>query len=175
MQEENKLYNNLAWNVAFYAIAIFILAADQLSKYWITKFWESSNLVPGQSIFNVGIFSITYIQNTGAAFGIFPGQSFPLMIVGILGATAILVYMLYIRFRFPLINTRTGLFALGLMLGGTLGNLIDRLRFEGRVTDFIDFGFWPVFNIADSSLVIGTIILVLSLLPLIKHTEQHSK
>ena len=57
--------------------------------------------------------------------------------------------------------------SLGLVLGGTVGNLIDRLR-SGYVTDFIDFGFWPAFNIADSSIVIGVTILAYSLLSLAK-------
>ncbi|GAF88347.1 unnamed protein product, partial [marine sediment metagenome] len=67
--------------------------------------------------------------------------------------------------RFPFLDNILGKSALGLVLGGTVGNLIDRLRF-GYVTDFIDFGFWPAFNIADSAIVIGVIIFAYSLLPL---------
>ncbi len=165
MQKANRLQGN--WrNVVFALIALLIIALDQLSKTWIR-----TNLAEGQSIAEIGFFQLTYVHNTGAAFGLFQGQSFSLTIVALVGVTVLLLYALLIYRHFPFLDNMLGKSALGLVLGGTVGNLIDRLLF-GYVTDFIDFGFWPAFNIADSAIVIGVIIFAYSLLPLAKAGEQ---
>jgi len=143
--------------VVFFFIALLIVASDQLSKIWIR-----SNLALGQSLPETGFFRLTHVHNTGAAFGLFHGQSFPLTIVALVGVAALLVYALFIYRRFPFLDNMLGRSALGLILGGTVGNLIDRLYF-GYVTDFIDIGIWPAFNIADSAIVVGIIIFVCSL------------
>ena len=145
-------------NVIFFLIALLVVVADQLSKLWIR-----SNLLVGQSLFEVGIFQITHIQNTGAVFGLFQDQSFALAIVAIVGIAFLLVYALIIYPRFFPSDNLLGKSALGLILGGTIGNLIDRLRFGG-VTDFISIGWWPAFNIADSAIVVGAILFAYSLL-----------
>jgi len=145
-------------NVVFFITALLVVAADQLSKLWIR-----SSLGVGQSLFELGFFRITHVQNTGAAFGLFQGQAFILTIVASVGATAILVYALFIHRRFPLLDNRLDRITLGLILGGTIGNLIDRIHL-GYVTDFIDIGVWPAFNIADSAVVVGAILLAYSLL-----------
>ena len=151
MQKVNRLQGK--WrNVVFFLTALVVLAADQLSKMWIRAYPE------GQSLFEAGFFRITHISNTGAAFGLFRGQSFALTIVALVGIVLLLFFVLLIYRRFPHLNnllSTVGL-GLGLVLGGAIGNLIDRLRL-GYVTDFIDFGFWPVFNIADSAIVVGAI------------------
>jgi len=108
---------------------------------------------------------LTHIYNTGAAFGLFHGQSFSLTIVALVGIVILLLYVLIFYRRFPFLVNRLGKSALGLVLGGTTGNLIDRLRF-GYVTDFIDVGIWPAFNIADSAVVVGIIIFASSILSL---------
>jgi signal peptidase II len=136
------------------------MVADQLSKTWIR-----TNLPEGQSLFDTGLLRITHVHNSGAAFGLFPDQSFVLTIVAFLGIAAILAYSLVIYRRFPLFDNMWNRLALGLVLGGTVGNLIDRLRFR-HVTDFIDFGVWPAFNIADSAITVGVIIFAYSLLRL---------
>ena len=148
------------WNVVFFLTGLLIVAADQLSKIWIR-----TNLAVGQSLPEAGFPRLTHITNTGAAFGLFQGQSFPLTIVALVGVVVLLVYAVLIYRRFPLLDNRLVWVSLGLILGGTVGNLIDRLRL-GYVTDFIDFGFWPAFNIADSAVVVGVIIFAYSLLPL---------
>ena len=140
-------------NVAFFLAALLVLAPDQLSKLWIR-----SNLALGQTLFDVGFFRIIHISNTGAAFGLFPGQSFALSIVTIVGVALLLIFVLFVHRWFPLLDSMLSKVALGLILGGALGNLIDRL-YLGYVTDFIDFKVWPVFNIADSAEVIGVIII----------------
>jgi signal peptidase II len=144
--------------VAFLLIGLLIIVADQLSKEWIRD-----NLPEGQSLFQLGFFQITHSHNTGAAFGLFQGQSFVLTIVAIIAITVILVYALVGYRYFPWLDSMLSKSALGLMLGGTMGNLIDRLRF-GYVTDFIDFGYWPAFNVADSAVTVGAIIFAISLL-----------
>ena len=148
-------------DVVFFLAAFLVVVADQLSKLWIM-----SNLDIGQSLFKVGLFEIVrFPPNTGAAFGLFRDHSFALTIVGIVGIVFILVYALFIYRRYSLLDNLLSRSALGLILGGTIGNLIDRLRFGG-VTDFISIGWWPAFNIADSAIVVGVILFAYSLLPL---------
>lgn len=145
------------WNVVFFLTALLVVVADQLSKRWIR-----SNLEDGQSLPATGLFRLTHVHNTGLAFGLFQDHSFPLTIVALIGIGVILLFVLFIYHRFPFLDSRLGKLALGLVLGGTIGNLIDRLRL-GYVTDFIDIGIWPAFNIADSAIVIGVIIFAYSL------------
>ena len=146
--------------VVFFLTALLVVAADQLSKIWVR-----SNLAVGQSLPETGILRLTHVRNTGAAFGLFQGQSFPLTTVAIVGVVILLLYALVIYRRFPSIDSTLGKVALGLVLGGTIGNLIDRLRL-GYVTDFIDVGIWPPFNVADSAITVGVAIFAYSLLPL---------
>ncbi len=143
-------------HVVFFLTALLIIAADQLSKIWIR-----SNLAVGESLFDIGILGIVRVPpNTGAAFGLFQGQSFTLTIVASVAVAIILVWALFLYRRFPLFNSTQSRIALGLILGGTMGNLIDRLNPDlGGVTDFISIGIWPTFNIADSAATIGAIML----------------
>ena len=148
---------------SFFLTALLVVVADQLSKLWIR-----SNLDIRQSLFEAGFFQIArFPPNTGAAFGLFQDQSFALTIVAIVGIAFLLVYALIIRPRFSPLDNLLARTALGLVLGGTIGNLIDRLCFGG-VTDFISIGWWPAFNIADSAIVVGVIIFAYSLLLLVK-------
>ncbi|MFC1928592.1 signal peptidase II [Chloroflexota bacterium] len=144
-------------NVAFFLTALLVVAADQPSKMWIRSYPE------GQPIFEVGFFRIIHAQNTGAAFGLFQDQSLPLTIVAIIGIIAILLFVFLFSRRFPYLESKLGKPTLGLVLGGTIGNLIDRLRL-GYVTDFIGVGIWPAFNIADSAITVGVILFAYSLL-----------
>ncbi len=146
-------------NVALYLVLLVVVAADQLSKMWVGFYPE------GHLIQKVGFLQLIHIHNTGAAFGLFQGQSFALVIVDIAGIILFLFLALFLYRRFPILASMPNRIAIGLILGGTVGNLIDRLRL-GYVTDFIDFRIWPVFNIADSSLVIGSIIVAYSLIRL---------
>jgi len=166
MQKASELRSRWWQNMLFFLIALLVVVADQLSKIWIR-----SNLLVGQSLFEAGFFRITHVHNTGAAFGLFQGQSFLLTIVASVGITVLLVYALVIYRRFPLLDNRLGRPVLGLVLGGAVGNLIDRLRF-GYVTDFIGVGLWPAFNIADSAITIGVVLLTYSLLRLAR-AEKH--
>ena len=143
---------------AFLLIALGIIIADQLSKSWII-----SALPTGQVLFDIGFFRIINVQNTGAAFGIFQGYTIILTYVSAIGAVIILLCALLARRYFPIVDNRKGMAALGLVLGGTVGNFIDRIR-QGYVTDFLDFNIWPTFNVADSAVTVGALILAFTLL-----------
>jgi signal peptidase II len=135
--------------------AILVLFLDQLSKHLAAK-----NLILNQSVPIIkGIFHLTLIHNRGAAFGILKNQA-PLFIFISLFAI-ILIYFNLKKSR----NKENIVFniSLALILGGALGNLIDRL-FLGYVIDFLDFRIWPVFNVADSAITIGAILLGYSIL-----------
>ena len=165
MQKADRL--QAKWrNVVFFLVALLIVIADQLSKIWIR-----TNLAVGQSIPEVGIPRLTHISNTGAAFGLFQGLTFLLTIASFIGVAILLSYALFFYRRFPLLDNWLAWTGLGLILGGTVGNLIDRLRF-GYVTDFIDFSFWPAFNLADSSVVVGVIIFAGALLSMARTSEH---
>jgi signal peptidase II len=105
---------------------------------------------------------LTYIHNPGAAFGLFPGNRYVLIGVSVVAAVVVLVVGLAARTRL-----RTAV-PLGLILGGAVGNLVDRIRL-GEVVDFIRVGippdnYWPVFNVADSAVTVGVLWLALGLL-----------
>ncbi|MFC2056591.1 signal peptidase II [Chloroflexota bacterium] len=153
------------WNVVFFLTALLVVAADQFSKIWIR-----SNLDVGQSLPETGLFRLTHIYNTGAAFGLFQDQSFSLAIVAFIGIVVVPLFVFLAPHHFPFLDTKLGKLALGLVFGGTIGNLVDRLRF-GYVTDFIDIGIWPTFNIADSTVTVGVILLLYSLRSLAKGKE----
>lgn len=152
--------NNLHYsmrNAVFFITAFLVLVADQSVKVWIRTYPE------GVIISKAGFFRIIHIYNTGAAFGIFPDQKLPLIIVASICIVCLLVFIFIYSHKLPVLNNKMGILALGLIFGGITGNLIDRIRL-GHVTDFIDVSFWPTFNIADSSLTIGVIMLIVILL-----------
>ena len=123
---------------------VAVLAVDQLSKYLVR-----ANMRLGESWPSDGLFRLTHGTNTGSAFGLLPNQTV-LLTVASVAAIGFLVYF-YRVYAMPRPLLRL---AIGLQLGGALGNLIDRLR-AGEVVDFIDVGAWPIFNLADSSIVVG--------------------
>ncbi len=166
MQKVNSLQGKWRNVVFFFTSALLLVAADQISKLWIR-----SNLAIGESLFEVGFFRLTRVHNTGAVFGLFQGQSFPLTIIALVGVAALLLYALFFHRKLPFLDNRLGKLALGLVLGGTVGNLIDRLRL-GYVTDFIVVGIWPAYNIADPAIVVGIIILAYSLFGLARARER---
>lgn len=133
-------------------VAALIILVDHLTKRLVeTQLPLNATWAPIPDIAH--LFRITHVSNTGAAFGLFPGGSPLFTIIAVVVALIILAY----NFSLPA-GHRLLRVALGFQLGGALGNLIDRLRL-GHVTDFLDFGPWPVFNLADTSIVVGVIIL----------------
>ena len=162
-----KASSSRAWRyVVFFLIALLLVVADQLIKFWIRE-----NLAVGQSLWSWGIFEIARVPpNTGAAFGLFPDHTFALTMVSVVGIAFIIVYAFLIYRRYPSLDNSLSRVALGLILGGTIGNLIERLLYLlgrlGGVTDFIHIGWWPPFNLADSAVVVGVILFIYSLFPL---------
>jgi len=154
----------------FSLVALLLVVADQLIKWGIR-----SNLDIWESLWSWWIFEIARVPpNTGAVFGLFPDQTLVLVIVSIVGIALILFYALVIYRRYPLLDGTLSRAALGLILGGTIGNLIERLlylfgRLDG-VTDFIHIGWWPPFNLADSAVTVGVILFIYTLFPL---AQQH--
>ena len=124
-----------------------VFSLDQITKALVRFRLEEYHSFPTE-----GFFRITRIFNEGSAFGLFPGQTLFLILASFLGIGVLL--LVYRHYPVPGLVLRL---ALGLQLGGASGNLLDRLR-TGRVTDFIDVGAWPIFNVADVSIVIGIII-----------------
>ncbi len=102
--------------------------------------------------------SLTYIQNTGGAFGILHNQNLFFTAIAIVVITIIIAYLRAAPQPNPVVAV-----CLGMQLGGAFGNLVYRLRY-GYVVDFVDVKFWPIFNVADSSISVGTAILALYLL-----------
>jgi signal peptidase II len=119
-----------------------------------TKYWAEENLCPSRSIPEDGSFRLTCTYNTGTAFGLFPDQTILLIVASFIGMGVLLLVYRHQPFPGPWLTL-----SLGLQLGGAIGNLTDRLRF-GQVTDFVQLAWWPVFNLADASIVIGIIILI---------------
>jgi signal peptidase II len=138
-------------------VAAVVLVVDQLSKALVlVMLGPGSN---GGSIELVpGLLSLLYVENTGAAFGLLQGRNPVLAFVAL-----VVVLVLATWFRGVAAATPWGALALGLQIGGALGNVIDRLR-HGFVIDFIDVPYWPTFNLADSAITVGVAILLVVLL-----------
>lgn len=137
-----------------YLIALILLSVDQFSKYIIRQNMSLAESIPVIK----SIFHITYVENTGIAFGLFPQGHFLFIVISFIIIAVIIFFE-----RKKIIKSLREKICLGLILGGALGNLIDRLRF-GFVIDFLDFRIWPVFNLADSGVCIGGILMVFFIL-----------
>lgn len=141
----------------FLACAAVIIALDQ----W-TKSLASTRLLLGVPVPLLGdTVRFTLVHNTGAAFGLFPGSRVPFIVISILAI--LVVFYLFLRETYRSLANRI---LLGCILGGAIGNLLDRVRL-GWVVDFIDMGAgtvrWPVFNVADSAVTLGVIFLAWNL------------
>jgi signal peptidase II len=133
----------------YFLFAAAMVAADQFLKYLAVSHLALNTPVP----LIPGVCSLTLVQNRGAAFGMLRGQQW-VFVAASLCAGAYLGYLLVRRARsFPVSLN----FSLALILSGAAGNLIDRLR-VGYVIDYLDFHFWPVFNLADSAITVGAVL-----------------
>ena len=132
-------------------LSFVLIILDQLSKLAAERFLtESVPVIPH-------VFHLTMVHNQGGAFGFLAGQTFLFLAVGVATVLFILVFRRSIRR-----SSRSVRWAATLILAGAAGNLIDRIRL-GHVIDFLDFRVWPVFNLADSCITIGTLVLVWNL------------
>ena len=137
-----------AWSLAG-ALAAVVLAADQAAKAAI-----EAQLVPGEHVDVLGPLGLTLSHNRGVAFGLAGGAGVPLIAIT-------LVALGVVGYLFARNPTRPGMWvAAGLLAGGAVGNLVDRVR-AGEVTDYVDLGSWPPFNLADVAITLGVLALVL--------------
>jgi signal peptidase II len=133
-------------------VAVAAVVSDQVTKHVVR-----SDLTVDESVRVLGPLTIHRVQNSGIAFGLFASAT---VVVTVLTAVAVgwmVVFFARSGRRHPVIPA-----ALGLLIGGSLSNLVDRIRL-GHVTDFLDVGWWPAFNLADSFICIGVAILVAAL------------
>jgi signal peptidase II len=126
------------------AIAAAAVGADQLTKHVVAR-----ALSLGEEVQIAGPFSIHHVHNSGIAFGLFSRATSVVIALTALAVLWMLVFFARSGARHPVLPV-----ALGLVLGGSLANLLDRVRL-GHVTDFLDFRFWPAFNLADLFIVVG--------------------
>jgi signal peptidase II len=138
----------------FFLIAVLIFTGDQVSKMWIHKTLPFNSYYPPDAIAIVpGFFNIVHVGNTGAAWGLFAGKSFWLALLAVVTLLAIFIFRRHLALERPLVQV-----SFGLLCGGIVGNLVDRIL-HGHVIDFLDFHFgsfvWPAFNLADAAICIG--------------------
>ncbi len=141
----------------WFAVAAAIVVADQITKWLVL-----ARFAPGERVELTGFMNLVLVFNKGAAFSFLadaPGWQTPLLVAFALGA-AVLVSVLLVRDP----SRRLYCAGLALILGGAVGNVIDRLRF-GHVVDFLDLHaggwHWPAFNVADSAITVGAVLLIL--------------
>ncbi len=147
---ESKVSNRIL-NLYFGITAVVVLVLDQVTKYIVNGLPDESlpiSIIPD-------LIYISRITNTGAAFGLFQGRINIFIIISIVAVILIIILKIKLNIKSILYNI-----ALGFILGGALGNLVDRI-FRREVTDFIHFRFFAVFNVADSFINIGFVIIVI--------------
>lgn len=156
LETDNPIPRGQSWlwarvrrDVPFFLVVVAVFALDQFTKYLIRN-----KLVLGESFPKDAPVQFVRYTNSGAAFGILQGQTLFLIVTTLVGLVAILLYYLYPPMEHGILRA-----ALGLQLGGAVGNLADRVR-VGEVTDFIKFPHWPAFNVADSSICVGVFAIV---------------
>ncbi len=162
MKEEDSILRDRL-SAVFLIATLAVLGLDQLSKVYVQdsfSLYESATIIPG-------LFSLTYVTNTGVAFGLMGGKgnAWKQYLFPAINACAMVFIVYY--FRQLRAKGRWTALALGAILGGAMGNTIDRLRL-GSVVDFLDFYLgrqhWPAFNIADAAITCGAIYIALSVL-----------
>jgi signal peptidase II len=149
---ERSLAAGLAQWLGLVSIAVAAFAADQVTKEIV-----ASQLGYGEEVDVLGPFSLHHVQNSGIAFGLFQNSTAVVTLATAIAVAWMVWYFARSGARHPVLPT-----ALGLLIGGSVSNLTDRLRL-GHVTDFIDFSWWPAFNLADTFICVGVAILLVTL------------
>ena len=155
---ERSLAARPAHWIALLAIAAAAVAADQVTKHIV-----ASNLALGDAVDIAGPFSIHHVQNSGIAFGLFSSATSIVIALTAIAVAWMVIFFARSGSRHPILPV-----ALGLVVGGSVSNLVDRVRL-GHVTDFLDLGFWPAFNLADTFIVTGLAILLATLVSIERH------
>ncbi len=153
----------LGANKPLWICGALIVAADRASKVWALAYLQ------GRDVDIFPYFRLHYVENTGMAFGLMQDGNLPL--IGIM--LAVLAYLAYSWKELAASGVAVK-WGAAFIFAGALGNLYDRIRL-GFVVDFLDFRVWPVFNVADSFITIGGILLALSLLPPVKKGSREEK
>jgi signal peptidase II len=150
-------------------LAVLVVIIDQITKLWIISNFalhEQQNVIPG-------LFDLVYVTNTGAAFGFLAGSKSWLRQVFFVGVAVVALVVIVYAYGHLKKQGKLFVYSLGLIGGGAIGNLIDRLRF-GSVVDFLDFYLgshhWPAFNAADSAITVGVGLFLLG--TLLQHREE---
>jgi signal peptidase II len=133
-------------------LVLSVLLADRASKVWALRSLEPRGEIP-----YFRYFALTYVENTGVAFGMFRGRNSPLILISVLLIAGLLWWRRTVSPTQRLTHA-----SILLVVGGALGNLYDRIAY-GFVVDFFDFKVWPVFNVADSCITVGACLLAFSL------------
>ena len=131
------------------AVAVAAVVADQLTKHVV-----ASEVTLDDEVRVLGPFTIHHVQNSGIAFGLFSSATAAVIVLTLIAIGWMVAYFARSGARHPLLPV-----AVGLLIGGSVSNLSDRVRL-GHVTDFLDFRYWPAFNLADSFIVIGVAVLL---------------
>ena len=151
-EESNKIYYKC---LSFISLLVFI--SDQFTKLWAEKSFQPGEILPIIDNF----FNLTLTYNTGIAFGLFSNLPNIYRILFLVVVTTIALVLLVFFLLKEYEGNKLGQFALALIVGGAIGNILDRVRL-GHVIDFIDFYYnnyhWPAFNIADSAICIGCLL-----------------
>ena len=146
-------------------VAVLVFALDRVTKIWVE---QNIPLHEGRDVVGEYV-RVVHTQNTGAAFGLLPERTTLLSVLSVVAVLAIVYYYRQFANSSPLVTV-----TLGMQLGGAFGNLLDRVT-QGYVVDFVDFGYhsnwWPVFNVADSAIVVGVALLALNALSPAPHEE----
>lgn len=125
---------------------------------WLTKKWVLKSFALGESRRVFSWFYLTYVQNTGTAFGLFQGNNKALLLTACLILGALIYSARDLTEEGGLLNA----LGVALVMGGAIGNIYDRYHY-GQVIDFLDFRVWPVFNLADSAITVGTFCLIIGI------------
>jgi signal peptidase II len=158
IRQKPKQQSNWQTAIPLIIVAIPVLILDWGSKWLVQNHIQITEVIP----IIPGFFNLRHDRNTGAAFGVLAGHRILLILITI--AALVFIFAYYLRFR----ESRWMQVSLGFLLGGAIGNFIDRIRL-GEVVDFLQFGiasqglFWPTFNFADVSVCIGAGMLIVYL------------
>jgi signal peptidase II len=147
--------------LALVAVAFAAILADQLTKQLVV-----TQLDFGESVDVAGPLSIHHVRNSGIAFGLFSTWASAVTLLTAIAVAWMVAYFARSGARHPVLPV-----ALGLLIGGSAGNLVDRLRL-GHVTDFLDLRYWPAFNLADTFIVVGVAILLAALIASERHPRR---
>jgi signal peptidase II len=146
------------------AVALAAVAGDQLTKHFV-----SADLRLDESVRVVGPLTLHRVQNSGIAFGLFSSATVVVTVLTAIAVCWMVAFFARAGARHPVIPA-----ALGLLIGGSLSNLVDRIRL-GHVTDFLDLGWWPAFNLADTFICVGVALLLAALVLADRRPKQRRR